>query len=92
MPCVAKHLLNCVLSITPGNFLALKTWNTLENVEASTGAVPLLSDCADGDVGVPTLTKFIFRLETDQLELKHVAGHVAEDPSYITERFLRFGH
>lgn len=30
MPCAAKHLLSGVLSMTPGNFLAEKTWNLSE--------------------------------------------------------------
>lgn len=61
MPCVAKHRLRSVLSMTPGNFLALKTWNIWEKQDASTGADPLLSDVAS--VGEPTLTKFIFNLQ-----------------------------
>lgn len=46
--------------MTPGNFLALKTWNTPENIEASTGAAVVLSEveeCCE-----PTFTKFIFKL------------------------------
>jgi len=58
MPCVAKHLLRLVLSITPGNLFALKTWNTWEKQLARTGADPLFK--LWGEVGEPTLTKFIF--------------------------------
>lgn len=60
MPCVAKILLSAVLSITPGNFLALKTWKTSLKQEAKTGAEPLFRDWVV--LGEPTLTKFIFRL------------------------------
>ena len=42
MPCVAKHLLRLVDSMTPGNFLAEKTWKTSLKQEASTGAEPVL--------------------------------------------------
>lgn len=51
--------------MTPGNFLAEKTWNGSEKTEASTGAVPWLITGApfvDSVDGVPTLTKLIFRL------------------------------
>jgi hypothetical protein len=43
MPCVAKHLLKCVLSTTPGNFFAEYTVNTSEKQDASTGALPVLT-------------------------------------------------
>ena len=65
--------------MTPGNFLAEKTWKTSEKHEARTGAEPLFSDCwvfCWGDCwdcwaaerraeGEPTLTKFILRLVRD---------------------------
>jgi hypothetical protein len=57
MPWVAKHLLRFVLSITPGNFFALKTWKTSEKVLASTGADPVFRLPPS-----PTLTKFILSL------------------------------
>lgn len=38
MPCWAKVLLSSVDSITPGNFLALNTWNGRVKTEARTGA------------------------------------------------------
>lgn len=60
IPCVAKHLLRLVLSMTPGNLFALKTWKTCEKQDARTGAEPLLR--LWGDDGEPTLTKFIFSL------------------------------
>ncbi len=54
MPCVAKHLLSFVLSITPGNFLAEKTSNEFEKHEARTGADPVLSFPTPKDApGVP---------------------------------------
>lgn len=65
MPCNAKHLLSWVLSITPGNFLAEKTWNGSEKTEARTGAVPWLMTGAPLVVSedcVPTSTKLIFSL------------------------------
>ena len=43
MPWVANDLLRSVLSITPGNFLALKTLNGLLKIEANTGAVVLVT-------------------------------------------------
>lgn len=46
--------------MTPGNFLALKTWNTSENIDASTGAAVVLSDVEE--FCEPTFTKFIFNL------------------------------
>lgn len=47
--------------MTPGNFFALKTWNSSENVDARIGAEAVLRV---GVVpGMPQLTKFIFRLE-----------------------------
>ena len=52
IPCVAKILLSAVLSITPGNFLALNTWKTSLKQDARTGALPLLRedwDCRDWD-------------------------------------------
>lgn len=42
IPCVAKHLLNGVLSTTPGNFFALYTVKTSEKHAAKTGALPVL--------------------------------------------------
>ena len=60
IPWVAKHLLSSVLSMTPGNFFALKTWNTFEKAEARTGAALVFS--AVEELREPTLTKFIFRL------------------------------
>lgn len=47
--------------MTPGNFLALKTWNTPENIEASTGAAVVLSEVEE--FCEPTFTKFIFKLD-----------------------------
>lgn len=61
VPCVAKHLLNGVLSTTPGNFLAENTLKTSEKHEARTGALPVLTEhdelvlICDGE-GAPTLT------------------------------------
>lgn len=46
--------------MTPGNFLALNTWNGCEKQDASTGAEPLLGDAPP--VGDPTLTKLILSL------------------------------
>ena len=46
--------------MTPGNFLAEKTWKTSLKMLARTGAEPEFSDC--GEVGEPTFTKFILRL------------------------------
>ena len=46
--------------MTPGNFLAEKTWKTSLKQEARTGADTVLSVWAAG--GEPTLTKFIFNL------------------------------
>lgn len=43
MPCVAKHLLNPVLSTTPGKRLALYTVKTSLKHAASTGALPVLT-------------------------------------------------
>lgn len=63
MPCSAKHLLSGVLSITPGNFLAEKTWNGSEKTDARTGAEPWLRTGCPFSEGAPTLTKFILRLE-----------------------------
>ena len=77
MPCVAKHLLNDVLSMTPGNFLALKTWKTSEKVVASTGALPVFKVAGlPGCVWLPTLTKFILSL------LRHVS-HASSHPCYL---------
>jgi hypothetical protein len=67
MPCVAKHLLKGVLSMTPGNFLAEKTWKTSLKQEARTGAEAVFRVWAA--VGEPTLTKFIFNLRHSQLVL-----------------------
>jgi hypothetical protein len=44
MPCLAKVRLNSVLSITPGNFFALKTWKGWVKTEARTGAAEVLRD------------------------------------------------
>lgn len=60
IPCVAKHLLSGVLSITPGNFLALKTWKMSLKAVARTGAEPVCR--VDGLVGEAMFTKFIFKL------------------------------
>lgn len=60
IPCVAKHLLRLVLSMTPGNFFAENTWKTSLKVLARTGAEPVLS--LFGLLLSPTLTKFIFNL------------------------------
>lgn len=64
IPCVAKHLLSAVLSHTPGNFLALNTWNGSLKTEARIGAldwlipVPELEEPEEGrGVGRPTFTK-----------------------------------
>lgn len=65
MPCVAKHLLSGVLSMTPGNFLALKTWKMLLKHEAKTGADPVFRvwwPPGVPEAGLPTLTKFILSL------------------------------
>ena len=43
MPCFAKALLRGVLSTTPGNFLAEKTWNSSLKQVAKMGADPVLS-------------------------------------------------
>lgn len=77
MPCRAKHLLSWVLSITPGNFLAEKTWNGSENTDARTGAVPWLITGAPFVVSedcVPTSTKLIFRLGFRQLLRSRYCG------------------
>lgn len=58
IPCVAKHLLRSVLSMTPGNFFAEKTSNLSLKHEARTGAEAVLRVWAA--VGEPTFTKFIF--------------------------------
>lgn len=60
IPCVAKHLLRSVLSMTPGNFFAEKTSNLSLKHEARTGAEAVLRVWAA--VGEPTFTKFIFSL------------------------------
>ena len=60
IPCVAKHLLRFVLSMTPGNFFALKTWKMSLKQDARTGAEAVLSLCSL--CGQPTFTKFIFNL------------------------------
>lgn len=63
MPCVAKHLLSAVLSHTPGNFLALNTWNGSLKTEARIGALDWLMPVLEPDdpegrgVGRPTFTK-----------------------------------
>lgn len=41
IPCAAKHLLNGVLSQTPGNFFAEYTWKTWLKHEARMGTLPL---------------------------------------------------
>lgn len=59
IPCVAKHLLRGVLSQTPGNFLAEKTWNTSLKTDASIGALPwfTLEPSVEGwSGGLATLT------------------------------------
>lgn len=43
IPCLANALLRGVLSTTPGNFLAEKTWNSLLKPEASIGAELVLT-------------------------------------------------
>jgi hypothetical protein len=43
IPCVAKHLLNGVLSTTPGNFFAENTWNSFEKQLARIGALPVFT-------------------------------------------------
>ncbi len=52
-------MLRLVLSMTPGNFFAEKTWKISLKVEASTGAEPVFSDVP---LLLPTLTKFILSL------------------------------
>jgi hypothetical protein len=69
IPCVAKHLLSGVLSQTPGNFLAEKTWKTSLKADARTGALPVfivgvaVSEPLAG--GAPTLTKEKRSLDAD---------------------------
>ena len=67
IPWLANDLLRSVLSITPGNFFALKTLNGLLKIEANTGAVVLVTVCEIWPLtlvgvpevfGWPTLTKF----------------------------------
>jgi len=60
IPCMAKHLLRAVLSMTPGNFLALKTWKGSEYVVARIGADCVIRQL--GRFGSPTSTKFSFNL------------------------------
>lgn len=58
-PCEAKFLLNWVLSLTPGNFLADQTVKGSEKVSARMGHAPVFSVPWDGP---PTLTKESLRL------------------------------
>ena len=58
--------------MTPGNFLALKTWKMLLKHEASTGAEPVFSvwwPPGVPEAGLPTLTKFILSLQRRLISL-----------------------
>lgn len=83
MPCVAKHLLRCVLSTTPGNLFAEYTMKLSEKQEARTGATPVLTVVVetflpDPVPWTPTLTK-----EKRSLELvRECWGH---EDTYIPE-------
>lgn len=81
MPCVAKHLLRCVLSTTPGNFFAEYTVKISEKQDASTGALPVLTEPDEmycelgsearvfGAPGTPTFTN-----ENRRLQISNVSG------------------
>jgi hypothetical protein len=64
MPWPAKHLLSSVLSMTPGNFLAEKTWNGSEKAVARTGRLPVESFEPPSLVPAPTSKKLILRRKT----------------------------
>lgn len=85
--------------MTPGNFLAEKTWNGSEKTEANTGAVPWLMTGApfvDSVDGVPTLTKLIFRLILLAIALDTVSCFpkvpYRKVPSVRTLRSCRINH
>ena len=90
-------MLRFVLSITPGNFFALKTWKTSEKALARTGAEPVLSPPPSTR---PTLTKFIFNLCTYLVQnLKPPGGGATAGrnlylnaPSVLTDRSCKMNH